>query len=437
MQKPLLWVVVALFLGTTLLARQKNEEPQDAAAEQAPSPEESLAKVRYWKGNLHTHSLWSDGDDFPEMIADWYKRNGYHFLAMSDHNVQAQGQKWVDAEKYRARIQEALAKYDARFGTRWVERRQREGRTEVRLKPLSEYRTLLEEPGRFLMIPSEEITHRYSQFPVHINVTNILDVIQPIDGTDVSETIRVNMRSVYEQRRRTGQPMVPHLNHPNFHWGVTAEQMAGVEEMQFFEIFNGHPSVNNYGDDIHASCERIWDVVLALRLGKFRLPIVYGVATDDAHRYHTFGVEEANPGRGWIYVKAPYLSPEAIVHGMEAGEFYCSSGVKLLNVGRVGRNLQIAIDAEPGAKYRTEFIATFKDVDLESEPQTDAKGVPVTSKYSSDIGKVVHVDESTQPSYEFTGKELYVRARITSDIPQPNPYREGDTQVAWTQPYTP
>ena len=29
--------------------------------------------LRWWKGNLHTHSLWSDGDDFPEMIVDWYR----------------------------------------------------------------------------------------------------------------------------------------------------------------------------------------------------------------------------------------------------------------------------------------------------------------------------------------------------------------------------
>ena len=27
------------------------------------------AEARWWKGNLHTHSLWSDGDDFPESIA--------------------------------------------------------------------------------------------------------------------------------------------------------------------------------------------------------------------------------------------------------------------------------------------------------------------------------------------------------------------------------
>lgn len=27
---------------------------------------------RWWKGNLHTHSLWSDGDQFPEVVVDWY-----------------------------------------------------------------------------------------------------------------------------------------------------------------------------------------------------------------------------------------------------------------------------------------------------------------------------------------------------------------------------
>src|ERR1700733_12210517 len=68
----------------------------------SPSPERlgvlREAGPRWWKGNLHTHSLWSDGDDFPEMIADWYGRHGYHFLALSEHNVLADGQKWVAAD---------------------------------------------------------------------------------------------------------------------------------------------------------------------------------------------------------------------------------------------------------------------------------------------------------------------------------------------------
>ena len=45
----------------------------------------------WWKGNLHTHSLWSDGDDYQEMIVEWYKEQGYHFLALSDHNVVLEG----------------------------------------------------------------------------------------------------------------------------------------------------------------------------------------------------------------------------------------------------------------------------------------------------------------------------------------------------------
>ena len=49
----------------------------------------------------HTHSLWSDGNGFPEMVADWYKSNGYHFLALSDHNVLSQGERWMSTTEAR------------------------------------------------------------------------------------------------------------------------------------------------------------------------------------------------------------------------------------------------------------------------------------------------------------------------------------------------
>src|SRR3984885_7006173 len=63
---------------------------------------------RWWKGNLHTHTFWSDGDDFPEMVADWYKRHGYHFLTLSDHNVLSDGDRWLNVTKDRAPV---VAKY--------------------------------------------------------------------------------------------------------------------------------------------------------------------------------------------------------------------------------------------------------------------------------------------------------------------------------------
>ena len=49
---------------------------------------------RFFKGNTHAHSLWSDGNDFPEMIIDYYHRSGYAFAVLSDHNVLADGYRW-------------------------------------------------------------------------------------------------------------------------------------------------------------------------------------------------------------------------------------------------------------------------------------------------------------------------------------------------------
>ena len=260
------------------------------------------------------------------MIADWYKQHGYHFLALTDHNLLAEGDKWVSADANATRSR-ALKNYTARFGERWVETREKKGKNEVRLKPLAEFRSLLEEPGKFLMIQAEEITHSFAKRPIHINGINLRDAVKPIDGKDAIETITVNMRQVSDQRKKSGRMMIAFLNHPNFGWGVRAEELLMSEELRYFEVFNGHPGVRNYGDAVHASTERVWDIALALRLGKHQLPIVYGLATDDAHAYHEWGADKTNPGRGWVMVNAPHPTAEAIVKGIEAGDFYPSTGV--------------------------------------------------------------------------------------------------------------
>ena len=55
---------------------------------------------RHWvRGNMHTHSHWSDGDDYLDMIALWYRKHGYQFLVFTDHNVLADSQRWIDVER--------------------------------------------------------------------------------------------------------------------------------------------------------------------------------------------------------------------------------------------------------------------------------------------------------------------------------------------------
>ena len=60
-------------------------------------------EARWFKGNTHTHSLWSDGNDFPEMIVAWYHEHGYDFLAISDHNVLNRGERWIPVADVEAR----------------------------------------------------------------------------------------------------------------------------------------------------------------------------------------------------------------------------------------------------------------------------------------------------------------------------------------------
>jgi hypothetical protein len=401
-------------------------------------PLASAAEARWWKGNLHTHSLWSDGDDFPESIADWYKQHGYHFLAMSDHNRMLEGEQWVTESK-KHHFPEALAKNRRRFGADWLQRRDRQGTNQYRLKTLEEFRGLLEEPGRFLMIPSEEITSGHLSFPVHINATNLRKKISARGGTNVLDVMQRGVNAVLDQRRQTGQPMFPHINHPNFGWGITAEDLMQVKGERFFEVYNGHPATHNEGDTTHAGTERMWDIILAWRIGKLDLPPMYGLAVDDSHHYHSHGVGKSNNGRGWVMVRSERLDPPSLIAAMEAGEFYSSSGVSLRQIQRAGNTMRIEVEAESGVTYSIRFIGTRRGFDASRSPVVSAKGEPVraTQRYSDQIGETFSVVVGSRAEYSLRGDELYVRAVVNSSQKIANPYRKGETAAAWIQPWQP
>ncbi len=424
----------------------------------APGVAAAPASARWYKGNLHTHSLWSDGDDYPEMIADWYKRHGYHFLGISDHNVVQVGTRWFElkqpvslkGEVVQRGGGEALKKYLARFGEEWVELRESGGKREIRLKPLDEYRSLLEEPGRFLMIPSEEISGSWSRpktastpalgGPVHVNATNLREVLPAHPGATAVEAMRRIFDDVHAQREKTGQPMFAHLNHPNFRWAITVEELLQVERLRFFEVYNGHPGVENAGDATRLSMDAMWDVALAFRLGELNLGVVYGVGTDDSHHYHKIGLGRSNSGRGWVMVRAKHLTAESIIRAMEAGDFYASTGVTLADVTHTPSRLAVEIAAEPGVTYVTQFIGTRRGFDrtsVELTPPADEKTPRRTlnhRRYSQDIGRVFAEVKGSRAEYALRGDELYVRAKIVSSKPKENGSVAGEFETAWTQP---
>lgn len=365
----------------------------------------------WYKGNLHTHTYWSDGDEFPELVLEWYKSKGYHFVALSDHNTLAQTEKWKLIAKsplYEASFQNYLEK----FGTEWVEYKTDTGRIHVRLKTYQEYKSKMEDAG-FLIIPAEEITNTVGgNIPVHINATNLQELIIPPNAVTVAETMQQSVDAVLQQREKTGVPMFPHINHPNFYWAVSLEDMISLKGERFFEVYNGHPLVRNYGDSIHLDTETLWDLI-NVAYARRNQPLMYGLATDDSHNYHQFGEAFSNAGRGWVMVRAEKLETAALITAMEAGNFYASTGVTLSEVSFDNNKLKVKVVPTEGVNYKIEFIGVLK---------------------SENESRVLKSMEGIEGSFTVTGDYLFVRAKITSSKLQTNPFQEGDFEKAWTQP---
>ena len=286
------------------------------------------------------------------------------------------------------------------------------------------------------MIQGEEISDQAEGVPVHLNATNLQELIKPLGGRTVTEAIENNLRAAEEQAQRTGREIFVHLNHPNFHYAVTAEDLAPVIGERFMEIYNGHPGVAHLGDEHHASVAQIYDIANTIRIGQLGALPLYCVATDDSHNYD--GKKDVRPGRGWIMVHATQLEPETLVRAIKAGDFYASSGVTLRDVSYATdkKSLQLEIEPDDEAEYTTQFIGTKLGYDPKSEPRADANGKPIrtTRKYSADVGQILATVKGTSPSYDMQGNELYVRAVVTSSKPHNDPSFKDQHQQAWTQP---
>ncbi|NOT58716.1 MAG: CehA/McbA family metallohydrolase [Acidobacteria bacterium] len=297
---------------------------------------------RWYKGNTHTHTINSDGDSTPDEVVRWYREHKYNFLVLSDHNYLTE-----------------VAGLNNVFGA----------------------------AEQFLLISGEEITDKFQQKPLHINGLAVKELVKPQGGTSVADTLQKNVDAI---RRAAG---VPHVDHPNFHWAITADDLKRVKNLKLFEIYNGHPTVNNLGGGGLPGLEAMWDDILSAGLP------LYGIAVDDAHYFKLpWDKTKARPGHGWVMVRAARLQASDILQALEQGDFYASTGVTLKEYQADSNAIRLTIEAEKESKYVVQFIG---------------KG-----------GQVLQTSTSEVASYTFKGNELYVRAKVS----------ESNGKAAWTQP---
>lgn len=297
---------------------------------------------RWFKGNLHTHTLNSDGDSTPDDVVRWYREHGYQFVVLTDHN-------------YLTSVDGLNALHGA--------------------------------DDQFVVLKGEEVTDRFGDKPIHVNGLEVDRFVKPPGGASVVDMVQRMVDAIREARG------VPSINHPNYGWAISPDELGQIQRTRLFEVFNGHPTVNNLGGGGVPGMEDTWDRILSS--GK----LLYGIAVDDAHYFKRPEDPTApRPGRGWVYVRSSGLEPRALVEALERGEFYASTGVELRSVESAGGGLSIAVKEEPSSRYRIQFIGRQ--------------------------GRVL--SEATTPTarYAFAGDEGYVRAKVI----------ESNGKYAWVQP---
>jgi hypothetical protein len=220
-----------------------------------------------------------------------------------------------------------------------------------------------------------------------VNGLNLPHVVDARRAPSLVATIQANVDAIREVEG------VPHINHPNFQWSFGAEELRQIQGDRLLEIWNGHPTVHNEGGGGTPGLEEVWDGLLT---GGKR---IYGIAVDDAHHFQgEFAPDRANPGRGWIEVRARALDAGALMEALEAGHFYGSTGVELDDVVVTPERLEVHIRELGDFRYRTEFIGAG--------------------------GQVLARTTSNPAIYALQADEPYVRAKVI----------DSGGSAAWVQP---
>ncbi len=288
-------LIVSSLLTAELAGGQAPEAANPRAIQLAPR-----APHTWFKGNLHTHTLRSDGDSTPGRVVSWYRNHGYDFVAMTDHD---------------------------------------------RLAPVSWLNAQYGADGGFLVLQGEEVTDDVAGRPVHLNAIGPAEVVMPQHGDTIVDAMRRNAAAI----GRAGGLAV--INHPNFLSPIGSGALASVPGATLFELFNGNLQTNSRSASGTVGIEDQWDAILSS--GRQ----MYGVATDDAHMFHAAARrDESGPGRGWVYVHARHLTAGAILDALARGDFYASTGVELLDYQITELGISVEVNAQASHLYRVVFI---------------------------------------------------------------------------------
>jgi len=399
---------------------------------------QTVQAAEWYKGQFHCHSHWSDGNVLPELAIDWYRSNGFHFMSLTDHNVlQLDSNKWREVDP--VLIEESRKK----FGNDFVETKEENGKTLMRLKTIHELRTLFNKDGEFLLIPGHEQNSTVAGRTLHAITSNISETIPfPNNFPTVVEAMLSWRKATLDNAAQNDNVGFWMVNHPMwYYWEVTPDMLIEASDIEFYEFnVDDYIAYQPIHPD-HPTFEKSWDIINAFRFLQGKKPI-YLVATDDTHDYRNFKDYVTNPGHASVVVRSEKLDANTLVSAMKNGDFYSSTGVELKDIrfDTETRTLHVEIRPEEDVFYAIRFIGTKKDFDTNirifEDPPIGSKPMRVGQAYSGDIGITFKSVVGISASYQMSPDDLYVRAVVSSTkMPKYRQYNKPPTESAWTQPY--
>ncbi len=243
----------------------------------------------WYKGNLHSHTVNSDGKLTPAESVKLFQDNGYHFLCLSEHDLYTDYRKEFDSSEFI--ILPGLEASAVLF--------EKEGG--IRRKKVHHIHGIL----------GTELMQQKAVKPLfrHMERLEVPVYYGDWDGAAVAQQLADELAA---------RGCITTYNHPV--WSrVEEREFVDTDGIFGLEIFN-YNTVNESGtgyDTAH------WDVML--RKGRR----IHGFASDDNHNEGLFD----DACGGYVWVKADGLTHDNIISALVEGNYYSSSGPKIYDWG--------------------------------------------------------------------------------------------------------
>ena len=243
----------------------------------------------WYKGNLHSHTVNSDGKLTPAESVKLFQDNGYHFLCLSEHDLYTDYRKEFDSPEFiiLPGLEASAVLFEKEDG--------------IHRKKVHHIHGIL---GTELM-QQKAVTPLFR----HMERLEVPVYYGEWDGAAVAQQLADELAA---------RGCITTYNHPV--WSrVEEREFVDTDGIFGLEIFN-YNTVNESGtgyDTAH------WDVML--RKGRR----IHGFASDDNHNEGLFD----DACGGYVWVKADGLTHDNIISALVEGNYYSSSGPEIYDWG--------------------------------------------------------------------------------------------------------